>query len=251
LISLIALSVLSTAILPMGSPAASPSNEVLVPYDLPAAVRMGPSNYPRDALAQREQGVVRVLAVLGDDGNVKDALISDSSGFADLDLASLAFVKGKARFASAQLEGKPIKSIIVIAVSWSLPGTAEATMPDQSGAASFARKEYDHLTKRGAIMFAHDAAGPGLPQLPGIKLLADDLKSNIAHGTAVVILRGYASGPGDQSRRARQLSQKRALAIYDLLVSDGVPQDRIQLRAMGGADDHEGPDRVDIYLGAK
>ena len=44
------------------------------------------------------------------------------------------------------------------------------------------------------------------------------------------------------------LSLKRALVVRELLIEDGVPSEKIDVRAMGGADDANGLDRVDVYL---
>ena len=65
---------------------------------------------------------------------------------------------------------------------------------------------------------------------------------------------GTTSGLWRQSRRqgsdARRLSLKRALAIRQVLIDNGVPAERIDVRAMGGAD-YMGPaDRVDVFVKA-
>jgi outer membrane protein OmpA-like peptidoglycan-associated protein len=43
------------------------------------------------------------------------------------------------------------------------------------------------------------------------------------------------------------MSLKRALAIRQVLIDDGVPSERIDVRAMGGVDDDGPTDRVDVY----
>ena len=45
-------------------------------------------------------------------------------------------------------------------------------------------------------------------------------------------------------------SLKRALAIRQVLIDDGVSPDRIDVRAMGGVDDTGPTDRVDVYTKA-
>jgi hypothetical protein len=62
------------------------------------------------------------------------------------------------------------------------------------------------------------------------------------------VLRGYGGAAGSVSPEARSIAFKRAAALRDLLVSDGVPKARIEVRAMGGIDDRGEPDRVDIFL---
>jgi outer membrane protein OmpA-like peptidoglycan-associated protein len=106
------------------------------------------------------------------------------------------------------------------------------------------------LTKRGAILFVHDATDPQPAQLDGIRLLAGDLNSAIEAGAARIQLEAFGGSPGDKSSDARRISLKRALAIRQLLIDNGVPSNRIDVRAMGGITDNGNPDRVDIYIRA-
>ena len=55
---------------------------------------------------------------------------------------------------------------------------------------------------------------------------------------------------GDKGSDARRLSLKRALAIRQVLIDDGVPAERIDVRAMGGVDDTGPADRVDVFVKA-
>ena len=59
---------------------------------------------------------------------------------------------------------------------------------------------------------------------------------------ARVELQAFGGNKGDKGSDARRLSLKRALAIRQVLIDDGVSPDRIDVRAMGGVDD-TGPDR--------
>ena len=58
----------------------------------------------------------------------------------------------------------------------------------------------------------------------------------------------YGGNKGDKGSDARRLSLKRALAIRQVLIDDGMSPERIDVRAMGGADDGGPTDRVDVYL---
>jgi outer membrane protein OmpA-like peptidoglycan-associated protein len=104
------------------------------------------------------------------------------------------------------------------------------------------------LAKRGAILFAPDATNPTPAQFDGIKLLAGDLNSAIEAGATRIQLEAYGGARGDKSSDARRLSLKRALAIRQLLIDNGVPSNRIDVRAMGGATDQGEADRVDVYV---
>ena len=65
-----------------------------------------------------------------------------------------------------------------------------------------------------------------------------------------VELQAYGGTHGDKGSDARRLSLKRALAIRQILIDDGVSPDRIDVRAMGGTDDSGPADRVDVYVRA-
>ena len=104
------------------------------------------------------------------------------------------------------------------------------------------------LVKRGAVLFAKGAADPSPAQFNGVRLLAGDLSSALESGASRVELDAYGGAPGDKSSDARRLSLKRALAVRQLLIDNGVPSNRIDVRAMGGIGDKGPADRVDVFL---
>jgi outer membrane protein OmpA-like peptidoglycan-associated protein len=106
------------------------------------------------------------------------------------------------------------------------------------------------LAKRGEILFKHDATDPAPAQFDGLKLLAGDLTSALQAGATRIMLQAYGGTPGDKGSDARRLSLKRALAIRQVLIDDGVPSTKIDVRAMGGIDDKGNTDRVDVYVRA-
>lgn len=106
------------------------------------------------------------------------------------------------------------------------------------------------LTKRSVILFAPKAADPAQSALGAIKFLAGDLNASMTTATARVQILAYGGNRGDKGSDARRLSLKRALAIRQVLIDDGVPAERIDVRAMGGADDSGPADRVDVYIKA-
>lgn len=106
------------------------------------------------------------------------------------------------------------------------------------------------MTKRGAVLFDRGISNPSPPQLHGVKLLAGDVSSALETGASRVQLEAYGGPPGDKSSDARRLSLKRALAVRQLLIDNGVPSNRIDVRAMGGADDKGPNDRVDVFVRA-
>lgn len=103
------------------------------------------------------------------------------------------------------------------------------------------------LSRQSAILF-----NPGTTELPAetfeaIRTLAGNLNRGLNNGASRVQLLAYGGAKGDKSSDARRLSLKRALVLRQILIEDGVSADRIDVRAMGGAD--SGPsDRVDVFL---
>jgi outer membrane protein OmpA-like peptidoglycan-associated protein len=110
--------------------------------------------------------------------------------------------------------------------------------------------DHSHLAKHGAVIFDKGASDPSPAQFTGVKVLAGDLGSALQAGTTRVELQAYGGAPGDKSSDARRLSLKRALAVRQLLIDDGLPSDRIDVRAMGGIDDKGPADRVDVFIRA-
>ena len=108
----------------------------------------------------------------------------------------------------------------------------------------------ENLTKRSVILFAKDAPDPAKAALGAIKFLANDLNAAMTGPNARVELQAFGGSKGDKGSDARRLSLKRALAIRQVLIDDGVSPDRIDVRAMGGVDDTGPADRVDVFVKA-
>jgi outer membrane protein OmpA-like peptidoglycan-associated protein len=106
------------------------------------------------------------------------------------------------------------------------------------------------LTKHGDVLFEKGVSDPSPAQFKGVKLLAGDLSSALEAGASRIQLEAYGGAPGDKSSDARRLSLKRALAVRQLLIDNGVPSNRIDVRAMGGVDDKGAADRVDVFVRA-
>jgi outer membrane protein OmpA-like peptidoglycan-associated protein len=104
------------------------------------------------------------------------------------------------------------------------------------------------LTKRSVILFAADASEPAKSALSSIKFLAGDLNASMTGSGSRIQLLAYGGDKGDKGSDARRLSLKRALSIRQVLIDDGVPSERIDVRAMGGADDGGPADRVDVFV---
>lgn len=76
--------------------------------------------------------------------------------------------------------------------------------------------------------------------------LAQKLKNN---EQARLQLVAYAAGGPDEANQARRLSLSRALAVRTYLIAQGVPNSRMDVRALGNRSDGAAPpDRVDIVM---
>jgi outer membrane protein OmpA-like peptidoglycan-associated protein len=106
------------------------------------------------------------------------------------------------------------------------------------------------LSKRGEILFPRGATDPGTATINKLHGVASELNTLLGAGAQRVQLEAYGGSPGDKSSDARRLSLKRALVIRQILIEDGVPSERIDVRAMGGIDDNGAPDRVDVFVNA-
>ncbi len=108
------------------------------------------------------------------------------------------------------------------------------------------------LTKEQVVLF--DTGSSALSENSKARLndLAFSLKTALANGANQIELIAYAGAPGDTSSAARRLSLKRALAVREALIVDGVPAGRIDVRALGGVkeSDNGATDRVDIFVKA-
>jgi hypothetical protein len=104
------------------------------------------------------------------------------------------------------------------------------------------------LSIQASVPFAAGADKPSVSDTNAVHALAASLKAALSAGASRVQLQAFGGPKGDKGSDARRLSLKRALQIRELLIGDGVPSEKIDVRAMGGADDNSGLDRVDVYL---
>ena len=128
--------------------------------------------------------------------------------------------------------------------------TASNEPPPEAAKPSKADVQQAGLAKRGAILFEHSSTDPQPSQMDGIKLLAGDLNSALEAGATQIQLQAFGGPVGDKGSEAKRISLRRALAIRQLLIDNGVPAAKIVTRAMGGVTDGGEADRVDIYVRA-
>ncbi|MGB8602985.1 MAG: OmpA family protein [Rhizomicrobium sp.] len=135
------------------------------------------------------------------------------------------------------------------------PPSAVQNTPPAKPPVQVARLEPQHPVaeargaRRGSITFEANASDPGGAAVQSLTRLADSLSMALAgNGSGRVQVFAYAGPKGEKSSDSRRLSLKRALIVRQLLIDAGVPSDRIDVRAMGGATDGGAAERVDVFL---
>jgi TonB family protein len=81
------------------------------------------ADYPADALQKRQQGVTGVTIVLSASGDVLLARTAFTSGFPVLDDKAVELAKAR-NWTPGQMDGKPVATVIELAVEWKLPDIA-------------------------------------------------------------------------------------------------------------------------------
>jgi outer membrane protein OmpA-like peptidoglycan-associated protein len=104
------------------------------------------------------------------------------------------------------------------------------------------------MTRRSEILFPRGDPDVSASTVDKMRSVAADLNTLLGAGAQRVQLDAYGGAPGDKSSDARRLSLKRALGIRQLLIEDGIPSEKIDVRALGGIDDNGAPDRVDVLV---
>lgn len=81
---------------------------------------MGAADYPASAKANKEEGVAFVVVMLDENGKIVNSAVIKSSGYGDLDAASLDRIYAEHDIAPARFFGKAMKTGLIFAFRWSL-----------------------------------------------------------------------------------------------------------------------------------
>ncbi|HTQ13805.1 MAG TPA: OmpA family protein [Rhizomicrobium sp.] len=197
---------------------------------------------PPPAPAHREKKKQKTEVAAAPDTSAGDTPAPADSGGSD---AAIPFsFGGPAPVAPARATPKRAQNPAKVATA-TAPAAASAQAPDQPQPG---KTMEDGFVKRGEILFKHDATDPAPAQYDGLKLLAGDLNAALQSGATRIHLNAFGGAPGDKGSDARRLSLKRALAIRQVLIDNGVPSGKIDVSAKGGVDDHGNADRVDVLI---
>jgi len=138
------------------------------------------------------------------------------------------------------------------------PGSSQDASPSQGSTVSAPRATQAQLN-RNRVATAPSAALNDLrsmilfdPSVSDLSSDAMDMLEQVAAGmsddNARVELRAFGGGITDRSISARRLALRRALSVRNHLMENGISQERITVRAMGGAMDGGPSDRVDVVF---
>jgi len=223
---------------PVAQAAAAPRKPAAKVAAAPAPSTQGVLNSPAAPGPSESRGVTTEIAP-------NDAAIPFSfDSAAPVPPPASAPEKAKGRVQTTIVPGKPSKPAAQTSLALAEP---PASRPPHKTTVPAALKG---LTKQSEILFDGGTSDPQAPSVAKLKALAGTLNSALDAGAARVQLDAFGGPPGDKSSDSRRLSLKRALAVRQMLIDDGVPASRIDVRAMGGIDDHGNADRVDVYLRA-
>ena len=98
------------------------------------------------------------------------------------------------------------------------------------------------------IIFSPEATEPTPETAASVASVAANINTSLRTSSDRVLLQAYGGSTNDKSSNARRLCLKRALSVRQLLIDAGIPSDRIDVRAMGGATLGDPPDRVDMIV---
>jgi len=83
------------------------------------ALTMKAEDYPPDALKRGEHGTVGLVVLLVD--GEKHVIVLKSSGFADLDSATIRIVQDRLKLTAAEFDGRPVATSAILLVVWQPP----------------------------------------------------------------------------------------------------------------------------------
>jgi TonB family protein len=95
------------------------------------AIKMKPEDYPPEARRRGEQGSVMVMVVQLEGAEGRLALVVESSGYPDLDDAAARIVKERLKLTAAEFDGKPVPTMAMVVVIWSLEPGNPPTAPQK------------------------------------------------------------------------------------------------------------------------
>jgi len=225
----------------------------------PSGFAVGPTQSHTQIPALATGGAMEARVVLAsipmsfDIMPTSQGLITDHTSYAERTVGELRFPEGAVDVPWADpVQTDDAGDALATAIPSRGGSVSRPTRDDtpQLMAASFGTTDFstrdviDPSSLRSVIMFDRSAAD--------LRGNAEDLLAQVAaslRGTDIrVQLRAFGGGIAERSHTARRLALRRALSVRNYLMEQGVDQERITVRAMGGATDGGPSDRVDIVL---
>ncbi len=179
---------------------------------------------------------------------------SNFSGFGDLETLTTAPKPAEPAKPAVKPapQPKPVAAKPVVAKPATPPPVIEAAKPapkpEQHASLEPTKPRVSAGKVRDSVVFAPNASDPSGAAVGSVRTLAGSLANALSDATARIQLMAYAGPRGEKSSDTRRLSLKRALVVRQLLIDDGIPAERIDVFALGGADDSGQLDRVDVAV---
>lgn len=104
------------------------------------------------------------------------------------------------------------------------------------------------LPKEGGQILSLEFLGASTRLTSEVERLLASLAATMKKGDGRLQLKAYAGGSGETLSFARRLSLSRALSVRSFLIEKGIRSTRIDVRALGRAEDSRPAERVDIVL---
>lgn len=104
------------------------------------------------------------------------------------------------------------------------------------------------LPAGGGQILRVDFLGASTRLTPDAERRLGSLAATMMESDGRLQLKAYAGGSGETLSSARRLSLSRALSVRSFLIEQGIRSTRIDVRALGRAEDSGPPERVDIVL---
>jgi TonB family protein len=130
------------------------TNETMPRLTLPVK----PENYPAASYFANEEGHVVLIATIGVDGQMSNARLETSSGYAALDEASISLAND-ARLPTppTNIAGEPVSVVVLVDVVWELPADPRAAVQNDSPGSTQGRLRLDPSSDFAIAYFNPDA----------------------------------------------------------------------------------------------
>jgi len=229
----------------------------------PSGLAVGPSQSHTNTPALATGGAMEARVVLAsipisyDIVQSAEGLIQDHSSYPVRVVGELRFPVGAIDVPWADTVGTPERATEAYSAAVLNRGSNVSTPIREGGSPQLVPSSYgDTGAVTGAVVpladfrsvILFDRLGSGLSG--DAEEMLDRLAASLRGGDDRIQLRAFGGSAVDRTHAARRLALRRALSVRNYLMDQGIDQQRITVRAMGGATDGGPSDRVDVVYPA-